>query len=157
MAFPTQLLASLGAGFLLNPAQAKSDKQFSWGGYNFSMSGGNPLNGMTRSFDGGWVEIELLNELPLLQQTGRKLDTISFTGRWYSSDGEAQIEKLRQARDELKPRTLVRGDGTSYGQYVLKSFDVKGEQMIHDGTCVVQDISINLVEFANPALGSERR
>lgn len=43
------------------------------------MSGGNPLLGMTRSFDGGWVEIELLNELPLLQQTGRKLDTISFT------------------------------------------------------------------------------
>ena len=157
MKFPTSLLASLGAGLLLNQAQAKPDKQFSWGGYTFSMSGGNPLSGMSRSFDGGWVEIELLNELPLLQQTGRKLDTISFTGRWYSSDGEAQIEKLKQARDERKPRTLVRGDGTSYGQYALKSFEEKGEQMIHDGTCVVQDISINLVEFANPALGSERR
>lgn len=157
MRFPTQLLASLGAGLLLNQAQAKPDKQFSWGGYNFSMSGGNPLSGMTRSFDGGWVEIELLNELPLLQQTGRKLDTITFTGRWYSSDGQEQIEKLKKARDERKPRTLVRGDGTAYGQYVLKSFDVKEEQMIHNGTCMVQDITINLVEFANPSLGSDRR
>lgn len=157
MRFPTQLLASLGAGLLLNQAQPKPDKQFSWGSYNFSMSGGNPLLGLTRSFDGGWVEIELLNEPPLLQQTGRKLDTITFTGRWYSSDGEEQIEKLKQACDERKPRTLVRGDGTTYGQYVLKSFEVKGEQMIHNGTCMVQDITINLVEFANPSLGSARR
>jgi len=157
MAFPTQLLASLGAGLLLNQARAKPDKQFSWGGYTFSMSGGNPLSGMTRSFDGGWVEVELLNELPLLQQAGRKLDTISFTGRWYSSDGEAQIEKLKKARDERKACTLVRGDGTAYGQYALKSFDVKEERMIHNGTCMEQDITINLVEFANPSLGSQRR
>jgi len=157
MKFPVSLLASLGAGFFLNQAQPKPDKQFSWGDYNFSMSGGNPLLGQSRSFDGGWVEVELLNELPLQQQTGRKLDTISFTGRWYSSDGEDQIEKLKKARDEFKPRTLVRGDGTTSGQYVLKSFEVKGEQMIHDGTCMVQDITINLVEFANPSLGSQRR
>lgn len=157
MDFPISLLASLGAGFFLNQAQAKPDKQFSWGGYNFSMSGGNPLSSISRTFDGGWVEVELLNELPLLQQTGRKLDTISFTGRWYSTDGEDQIEKLKLARDEFKPRTLVRGDGTSYGQYVLKSFDVKEEQMIHNGTCMVQDIQISLVEFANPSLGSQRR
>lgn len=157
MGLPISMLASLGAGFFLNQAQAKPDKQFSWGGYNFSMSGGNPLSGMSRTFDGGWVEVELLNELPLLQQTGRKLDSITFTGRWYSTDGEAQIDKLKVARDEAKPRTLVRGDGTSYGQYVLRSFDVKGEQMIHNGTCVVQDITITLCEFANPALGSQRR
>lgn len=157
MGLPISMLASLGAGFFLNQAQAKPDKQFSWGGYNFSMSGGNPLSGMSRTFDGGWVEVELLNELPLLQQTGRKLDSITFTGRWYSTDGEAQIDKLKVARDEAKPRTLVRGDGTSYGQYVLRSFDVKGEQMIHNGTCVVQDITISLCEFANPALGSQRR
>ena len=55
MRFPTQLLASLGAGLLLNQAQPIPDKQFSWGDYNFSMSGGNPLPGMGRSFDGGWV------------------------------------------------------------------------------------------------------
>lgn len=157
MKFPTQLLASLGAGLLLNQAQPKSDKQFSWGDYNFSMSGGNPLSGMARSFDGGWIEVELLNELPQLQQTGRKLDTFSFSGKWYSTDGDEQIEKLIKARDEATPRTLVRGDGKSYGQYVLKSFDVKGEQMIHNGTCMVLDIQINLGEYANPAVESQRR
>ncbi|UCQ23060.1 phage tail protein [Edwardsiella piscicida] len=157
MAISTSFLANLGAGLFLNQALAKPDKQFSWGDYNFSMSGGNPLSGISRSLDGGWVEVPLLNELPLLQQTGRKLDTVTFTGRWYSTDGEAQIENMKKIRDEAKPRTLVRGDGVSYGQYVLRAFEVKGEQMIHNGTCVVQDITISLCEFANPSLGSQRR
>jgi phage protein U len=157
MALPISLLASLAAGHFLNVSQPKPDKQFAWGDYSFALSQGNPLSGMTRSYDGGWVEIDLLNELPLLQQTGRKLDSISFTGRWFLAEGEDKVAELKKVRDEAKPRTLVRGDGVSLGQFVLKSFDVKGEQMIHDGTCVMQDISINLVEFANPALGGKRR
>lgn len=136
---------------MFGQARPKGDQQYAWGDYVWSLSGGNPLDGFSRKYDGGWVEIELLNELPLLQQTGRKLDSITLKGRWFARDAQCQIDALEAARNEAKPRTLVRGDGTSLGQFAIKEFDVSGEQMIHNGTCMVQDVTITLTEFANPS------
>lgn len=126
---------------------AKSDKQLAWGDITFSQSEGNPLESMSRSYDGGWIEIDLLNELPLPQQTGRKLDSMTLGGRWYHRAGISGENVLARARDERKARTLVRGDGTNLGRWYLKNFEVRGSSMIHDGSCVVTDITITLSEF----------
>lgn len=125
----------------------KSDKQLAWGDITFSQSGGNPLESMSRSYDGGWIEIDLLNELPLPQRTGRKLDSITLSGRWFHRDGIGGENTLSRARDEGKARTLVRGDGTNLGRWYLRSFEVRGSSMIHDGSCVITDITITLSEF----------
>lgn len=122
-------------------------QQYTWGDYVWGLPNGNQLEGYQRSYDGGWVEIELLNELPLPQQTGRALDTITLSGRWFGIEARAAEDKLAASRDERKPRTLVRGDGVSLGQWFLKSFDVKGSAMIHDGLCMACDVTITLKEF----------
>lgn len=148
----SSFFASFAAASYREP-RPKSDQQYAWGNYTWSLSGGNPLEGFSRKYDGGFVEIELLNELPMLQHTGRKLDTITLKGRWFARDAQRHIDALEKVRNEGKPRTLVRGDGTSLGQFVLREFDASGEQMIHNGTCMVQDVTIQLCEFGNKTQG----
>ena len=69
-------------------------QQYTWGAYVWGLPNGNQLEGYQRSYDGGWVEIELLNELPLPQQTGRALDTITLSGRWFGIEARTAEEKL---------------------------------------------------------------
>ena len=48
--------------------------QYVFGDFLFSERDDSPLYSLSRSADGGWIEVELLNRLPMQQQTGRKLD-----------------------------------------------------------------------------------
>lgn len=149
MALSFGLLANTLASAFGNRGTPKSDKQYAYGDLTFALSAGNSLDSYGRRYDGGWIDIELLNELPLPQQTGRKLDEITFTGRWYGVQADTAEKKLVALRDDPKPRTLVRGDGRNCGQWTLGGFEIRGSQMIYNGTCMVVDVTISLREFPN--------
>lgn len=132
----------------IDPA-ALSPTQFVLGDFVFSLTENTPASGLSRKFDGGWTVIDLLNDLPAQQQTGRKLDEITLQCEWFLDEGAAGIEKLKKVRDQKKPLSLVRGDGTILGQWVLVGFDTNEEWMFQEGKTMKQHITINLREFAN--------
>lgn len=131
--------------------------QYVWGNFLFSERDGSPLYSLSRGADGGWVEVELLNELPLQQRTGRKLDQITLRGLWFGRAGQRRYDELLVMRNEAKPRSFVRNDGTNLGQFTLLSVDYQGDRMVHNGICMVQEISITLKEFSDPAARKEEQ
>lgn len=139
-----------------------SPTQFALGDFVFSLPENTPVASMGRKFDGGWTVIDLLNELPMQQQTGRKLDELTLKCEWFGDEGVSAIARLSALRDEGKPYTLIRGDGASMGQWVLVSFDTDESWVYQEGKSMKQAVTINLREFANrplsaKAAGQEKR
>ncbi|ECY2423220.1 phage tail protein [Salmonella enterica] len=126
-----------------------SPTQFVLGDFVFSLPENSPIESMARTFDGGWVTIDLLNELPLQQQTGRKLDEIRFNCSWFKDEGTKNIGKLLHLMEQNKPLSLVRGDGTNMGQFTIRGFSTDETWMHQEGKTMKQVVTINLLEFAN--------
>lgn len=131
--------------------------QYVFGDFLFSERDDSPLYSLSCSADGGWIEVELLNRLPMQQQTGRKLDQITLRGLWFGSKGQQSYDKLLTIREEGKPRTLVRSDGTNLGRFTLVSIDFQGDRMVHNGICMVQEIALTLKEFSDPNIKKQER
>jgi hypothetical protein len=134
-----------------------SPTQFVLGDFTFSLPENTPASSLTRRYDGGWITIDLLNELPAQQQTGRKLDEMTIKCDWFHDGGKAGIEKLVKLRDEKKPHALVRGDGKLMGQWVLTSFDVDENWLYHEANSMKQSVTINLREFANKPIEQKKQ
>lgn len=123
--------------------------QFVLGDFIFSLPENTPIASMGRRFDGGWVVIDLLNDLPMQQQTGRRLDEITFRCEWFKDEGSAGIDKLVAMRAQGKPQSLVRGDGKILGQWVLVQFETDESWMYQEGKTMKQQVTISLREWAN--------
>lgn len=126
-----------------------SPTQFVLGDFVFSLPENTPVVSLGRKFDGGWITIDLLNELPVQQQTGRKLDEITLKCEWFGDEGMSAIARLTALRDGGKPYTLIRGDGASMGQWVLLSFETDESWVYQGGKSMKQSVTISLREFAN--------
>lgn len=134
-----------------------SPTQFVLGDFVFSLPNKTPAVSLSRKYDGGWTAIDLLNELPTQQQTGRKLDERVIKCEWFRDEGQANIEKLVKLRDAKKPLALVRGDGTLLGQWVLTGFDVDESWLHQEAKSMKQGVTINLREFANKPIEQKKQ
>ncbi|WP_202303721.1 phage tail protein [Dryocola clanedunensis] len=134
-----------------------SPTQFVLGDFVFSLPENTPAVSLSRKYDGGWAVIDLLNELPGQQQTGRKLDERVIKCEWFLDEGQDNIEKLVKLRDRKKPLPLVRGDGTLLGQWVLTGFDVDESWLYQEAKSMKQGVTISLREFANKPIEQKKQ
>ncbi|KFC09021.1 hypothetical protein GTGU_01213 [Trabulsiella guamensis ATCC 49490] len=140
----------------ISPESELSPTQFVLGDFVFSLPENSPAASLSRRYDGGWTVIDLLNELPCQQQTGRKLDEWVIKCEWFLDEGQANIEKLVRLRDNKKPMSLVRGDGLLLGRFVLTGFDVDENWLGQQAKSIKQGVTINIREFANKPVEQEK-
>lgn len=77
-----------------------------------------------------YSEHDVLDSKPTLQWNGDRLQTIDLEFRWHYAwcNPDEQLLKLRKARVRHQPLTLVLGNGTYQGAWVIESIE---DKLIH--------------------------
>ena len=94
------------------------------------------------------AEHSLIQGKPRLQSTGQKANegTISIHIHSYFADPKKQYDKLEKYRGDLSVLALIGGDGTVYGDFIIKSLDLKINQVTPDGKWVDITCEVDLLE-----------
>lgn len=94
------------------------------------------------------AEHPLISGKPRLQSTGQKANEVTIAIHIHSmfADPKKQYEALDQNREELAVLALIGGDGKVYGDFVIKSIDLKVVQTTPDGKWVEANMDLSLIE-----------
>ena len=94
------------------------------------------------------AEHSLIKGKPRLQSTGQKANEVNLLIHIHSmfADPKKQYEKLEGYRNDLSVLSLIGGDGKVYGEFVIKSIDLKISQLTPDGKWVEATLDLSLLE-----------
>jgi phage protein U len=118
------------------------------GAYQFSMENAAHDN-LKRSKTYRWVQQQRLTREPASQFVGEGAETISLSGKIYPHfrGGLGQIDEMRAEADKGEALTLVDGQGTNLGQWVIKSISDTQKSYTGPGIPRCIDFSVSLMSY----------
>ena len=120
----------------------------SLGSYQFSMDTA-AHDSLKRSKTYRWVQQQRLTREPASQFVGVGAESISLSGKIYPHfrGGLDQIEDMRAEADKGEALTLVDGQGTNLGQWVIKSISDTQKRYTGPGVPRCIDFSVSLQSY----------
>lgn len=118
---------------------------------NIRFEGLKGFSSFEQSFGVNYAQHELINRKPKLEATGENLDTINFDMYLHSdfTDPEADILLIRNAITNREVMTLILGNGTVVGDFVIPSASVSTNFTDPNGNLIECTISVELLESFN--------
>ncbi|EJM47674.1 phage protein U [Pseudomonas sp. GM33] len=124
-------------------------QQMVLGSFIFGLSRNFAYSTLLRKSDGGWTNIDILTSKPKTTQTGQGLQTLTITGKSMYATAMDRLDELRALQALRTPLPLVDGIGRNWGLWRISSLSETQNNIIDDGTAMVVDWVIELMEFAN--------
>lgn len=105
----------------------------------------------TSSVEASLAEHALIDGKPRLQRTGTNLELIELSINFHASfcNPDAEYLRLRDYLDTGKVLPYIGGDGTVYGDFVIKSLNKSIQQKFLDGTTWQMSVDAELIEFVS--------
>ena len=124
-------------------------QQMALGNFIFGLSRQFAYSTLVRKSDGGWTIIDILTSKPKTTQTGQGLQTLTITGKSMYATAMDRLDELRALQALRTPLPLVDGIGRNWGLWRITTLSESQNNIIDDGTAMVVDWVIELMEFAN--------
>lgn len=124
-------------------------QQMALGNFIFGLSRQFAYSTLVRKSDGGWTIIDILTSKPKTTQTGQGLQTLTITGKSMYATAMDRLDELRALQALRTPLPLVDGIGRNWGLWRITTLSETQNNIIDDGTAMVVDWVIELMEFAN--------
>jgi phage protein U len=122
---------------------------------DYKFQGYKGFQELTSSDETVLAEHPVIDGKPRLQSVGEKLRDIQLKFVLHSSfsDPEADLLILQNYRRNANIIPFVSGDGTTFGNFVIKSITTNYEQTDNSGRIISAAIEINLLEAVTPDAG----
>lgn len=119
---------------------------------SMTFQGVSGFTAFTSSREANYVQHALVQDRPRLQRVGTNLETISVAVRLHRSFcvPEQVIAQLETSMEERQAEPLTRGDGVYFGRFVVKSYEVNVIQTFSNGSYMMCEVGIELLESLNP-------
>ncbi|MEB0045754.1 MULTISPECIES: phage tail protein [unclassified Pseudomonas] len=124
-------------------------QQMVLGSFIFGLSRNFAYSSLVRKSDGGWKSIEILTSKPKSSQTGQGLQGLTIAGKSMYAIAMDRLDELRALQALRIPLPLIDGIGRNWGMWQINSVSETQSNIIDDGTAMVVDWTIELMEFAN--------
>ena len=119
-------------------------QQAALGDFVFSPYTDTAYETLTRTSDGGWVNIDRAGQSPGSQNTGPGLDTISIRGTVLGPRGQDVLVRLRALKNTRQPQTFVDGAGFYHGLWKIMKITEGQSLIIDDGNSLKTTFSVDL-------------
>lgn len=123
--------------------------QMMLGDFAFSMASGFPYESLSRTSNGGWKEIPMIDAKPFSYNDGQGLESLKLKGTAFRARGMEGLDRLRAMQATRQPWSLMDALGRNWGRYRIESVSENQSQIIDDGTAMVIDWALELKEFVN--------
>lgn len=112
-----------------------------------------PVVGNEASYGVEFAEQAVIQGKPRLQRMGEKLDELRLrmAFHWMYSNPETELERLRRALSAQQARSLVYGNGSYKGMFVLTGIEVTTRLTDEVGTLLSLECAVSLREFVGDA------
>lgn len=124
-------------------------QQMALGSFIFGLSRNFAYHSLLRKTDGGWMELPILTSKPKSSQTGQKSETLTITGKSMYAVAMDRLDELRDLQALRIPLPLIDGIGRNWGLWRINNVQETQTCIIDDGTAMVVEWAIELVEFNN--------
>jgi phage protein U len=124
-------------------------QQMALGSFIFGLSRNFAYHSLLRKTDGGWMELPILTSKPKSSQTGQKSETLTITGKSMYAAAMDRLDELRDLQALRIPLPLIDGIGRNWGLWRINNVQETQACIIDDGTAMVVEWAIELVEFNN--------
>jgi phage protein U len=124
-------------------------QQMVLGNFIFGLSRNFAYHILLRTSDGGWKVIETASSKPLSSQTGEGLQKLKITGKSMYATAMERLDELRAMQALHAAVPLVDGTGRNWGLWQIITVSETQSNVIDDGTAMVVDWVIDLLEYAN--------
>lgn len=124
-------------------------QQMVLGNFIFGLSRNFAYHILLRTSDGGWKVIETASSKPLSSQTGEGLQKLKITGKSMYATAMERLDELRAMQALHAAVPLVDGAGRNWGLWQILTVTETQGCVIDDGTAMVVDWVIDLLEYAN--------
>ena len=124
-------------------------QQMALGSFIFGLSREFAYSTLARKSDGGWTELPILTSKPKSSQTGQKSETLTITGKSMYAAAMDRLDELRDLQALRIPLPLIDGIGRNWGLWRINNVQETQTCIIDDGTAMVVEWAIELVEFNN--------
>ncbi|MFJ7285793.1 phage tail protein [Pseudomonas sp. NPDC099000] len=124
-------------------------QQMVLGNFIFGLSRNFAYSSLLRSSDGGWKSIEIQASKPISSQTGQGLQTLKISGKSMYATAMDRLDELRALQALRVPLPLVDGISRNWGLWQIMVVTETQSSVIDDGTAMVVEWAIDLLEFAN--------
>jgi phage protein U len=124
-------------------------QQMALGSFIFGLSRNFAYHSLLRKTDGGWMELPILTSKPKSSQTGQKSETLTITGKSMYAAAMDRLDELRDLQALRIPLPLIDGIGRNWGLWRINNVQETQTCIIDDGTAMVVEWAIELVEFNN--------
>lgn len=116
------------------------------GDFIFSVSQNTDYETWTRTAESGIATVDRAGQSPATQQTGQPLQSITVAGQVLGNGGSATLDRLRAFIND-KPQVVIKGDGTSLGQWTVMRVTENASRLIDDGTALKTTFRVELQEY----------
>lgn len=124
-------------------------QQMVLGNFIFGLSRNFAYSSLAHGADGGWKIIDVATGKPISSQTGQGLQTLKITGKSMYATAMDRLDELRALQALRVPVPLVDGIGRNWGLWQIITVSETQGSVLDDGTAMVVDWFIDLLEFAN--------
>lgn len=120
------------------------------GQFKFTV-GVNAFQSISKKAAYKWKDIPLFGRSPVLQFTGKDLNTIEISGTSYQAYSGVQalqiFQKLEEEGSKGEPLSLVSKDGKNLGLWVIESVSSEEMNFLKDGTPRKVDFKLGLKKY----------
>ncbi|MFS2095312.1 phage tail protein [Pseudomonas sp. Pseusp11] len=124
-------------------------QQMALGSFIFGLSRNFAYHTLLHTSDGGWKSIDILTSKPKSSQVGQGLQGLTITGKSMYATAMDRLDELRALQALRIPLPLVDGIGRNWGLWQINKVSETQNNILDDGTAMVVDWIIELMEFAN--------
>lgn len=107
------------------------------------------FSGLSREHKATFASHEIINGAPLLQHTGRELQSVSFSMTFRADLGvnpQEELDSLKKMITEAEPQKLFIGD-VLMGQFVIENISETYNNIDRAGKIYAASVSITLKEY----------
>ena len=116
------------------------------GDHVFDVVKRNPVKGMTRTTDGGWIVVDTIKS-PVQIKGARALDKRTLDVIAYQGDGMAEADALAELAKAQQPVIITDGMGQSWGKWTIQNVNTKYERVVERGIAQGLKNSLSLLEY----------
>ena len=124
-------------------------QQMALGQFIFGLSTGFPYERLSRSSDGGWVNLDIISSKPKSHNSGQGLQQLRLSGKAARGPGMVKLDELRAMQSARVPYVLIDGIGSNWGRWRIDKVEEGQSNIIDDGTAMVIEWTLELQEFVN--------
>lgn len=120
---------------------------------NMIFEGVNGFQSLSRIRAVKYTEIQLVDGKPRLQRNGIELTSLALEMKFhvgFGIDPTTEINRLITWQNTGEVLPLIDGQGTEYGNFVIRSVSDSPEVMRVDGKVIWASVSVQLTEFVDP-------